>query len=267
MLSVSCVCVTHGRAHLIGEAIESFLRQDYPGPKELLIVNDYRHQKIVWNGSPQVKVLNFRSRFPNLGDKRNFAVKHSTGQVIFIWDDDDISLPWRISWSLGELARLKGPMYRGLSNFMIWNNKMRLYRDAPYCTPKSCYWKDALVNVGGYRPLNTGEDVEMDERLFKLYKSDASFRTPIPDPKVYYVYRWFVGSNHDAAVNVSSWRMPNDKTVPDSGDRFNAAVEKLRQEGKIPTGDVVVRPFWARDYVALTRRLIASGGIEMEISA
>ena len=38
--AVSCICLTYGRVALLEEAIESFLRQDYPGVKELVVLND-----------------------------------------------------------------------------------------------------------------------------------------------------------------------------------------------------------------------------------
>ena len=31
---VSCQCLTFGRPAMLNEAVECFLRQDYPGPKE-----------------------------------------------------------------------------------------------------------------------------------------------------------------------------------------------------------------------------------------
>ena len=34
---VSCICPTFARVYLLEEAIESFLRQDYKGEKELII--------------------------------------------------------------------------------------------------------------------------------------------------------------------------------------------------------------------------------------
>ncbi|MCL4258972.1 MAG: glycosyltransferase family 2 protein, partial [Anaerolineales bacterium] len=43
---VSCICPTYGRVELLEEAIESFLRQDYPGQKELIVLNDYAGQTL-----------------------------------------------------------------------------------------------------------------------------------------------------------------------------------------------------------------------------
>jgi len=39
-MKVSCQCITYDRVELLEEAIESFLRQDYKGEKELVILND-----------------------------------------------------------------------------------------------------------------------------------------------------------------------------------------------------------------------------------
>ena len=41
---VSCFCLTYGRPRLLEEAIHSFLQQDYAGPKEMIVLNDYADQ-------------------------------------------------------------------------------------------------------------------------------------------------------------------------------------------------------------------------------
>lgn len=39
---VSCQCITYGRTTLLDEAVECFLRQDYPGEKELVSLTTCR---------------------------------------------------------------------------------------------------------------------------------------------------------------------------------------------------------------------------------
>jgi hypothetical protein len=46
---VSCICLTFGRAHLLEESVYSFLRQDYSGVKELIILNDYNQQILTFD--------------------------------------------------------------------------------------------------------------------------------------------------------------------------------------------------------------------------
>ena len=103
---ISCICPTYNRLpyhrHLIEEAIESFLRQTYPN-KELIVVNDCPGQELVCE-APGVRVVNVPERFANLGDKRNAGHQLAQGEVFCPWDDDDISLPWRLSLSVELLG-------------------------------------------------------------------------------------------------------------------------------------------------------------------
>ena len=52
---VSCMCLTYGRPHLLEEAVESFLRQDYRGLKELVVVNDLSDQHLAFE-HPEVRI-------------------------------------------------------------------------------------------------------------------------------------------------------------------------------------------------------------------
>jgi GT2 family glycosyltransferase len=65
--AVSAVCPTYARPHLLEESIYSFLQQDYAGKKELIILNDYDQQTLVFE-HPEVKVFNVKQRYPSLGE-------------------------------------------------------------------------------------------------------------------------------------------------------------------------------------------------------
>ena len=54
--SISAKCITYGRVSTLEEAIYSFLQQDYPGEKELVIVNDYPKQKLIFD-HPEIKII------------------------------------------------------------------------------------------------------------------------------------------------------------------------------------------------------------------
>jgi glycosyltransferase involved in cell wall biosynthesis len=63
---VSCICLTYNRApnhlHLVGEAVESYLRQSYPADRrQLLILNDTPGQEL--------KVEGYGSYYPLPGDQ------------------------------------------------------------------------------------------------------------------------------------------------------------------------------------------------------
>src|SRR5690349_24951790 len=102
---ISCLCATYNRApdflHLVEEAIESFLRQDYPH-KELIVVNDTPGQELTC-AAEGVVIVNLPRRIRTVGDKQNAAVAIANGALLAPWDDDDISLPWRLSYSADRL--------------------------------------------------------------------------------------------------------------------------------------------------------------------
>jgi glycosyltransferase involved in cell wall biosynthesis len=131
---VSCICLTYNRApnhlHLVGEAVESYLRQTYPADRrQLLILNDTPGQELKVEGygpyyplssggasgaersdpypgdqTPGIHVLNLPWRFRTLGEKYLAAMGLAQGDILMWWDDDDISLPWRIERSVARLS-------------------------------------------------------------------------------------------------------------------------------------------------------------------
>jgi len=54
---ISCWCPTFAREELLEEAIYSFLIQDYLGEKELVILNDYEKQELVFD-YPEIRIFN-----------------------------------------------------------------------------------------------------------------------------------------------------------------------------------------------------------------
>jgi glycosyltransferase involved in cell wall biosynthesis len=103
---ISCILPTFNRAphqqYLIEEAIESFLRQDY-AHKELILLNDCAGQVLACN-APGVRVYNIPKRFDTPGEKLAAGIELSLGELIASWIDSDISLPWRLSYSLLQLG-------------------------------------------------------------------------------------------------------------------------------------------------------------------
>jgi len=153
---VSAQCITFGRTFQLDEAVESFLKQDYPGEKELVILNDSNKMKIVAD-IPGVIVHNEAKRFPTIGGKRNRCCELCTGDLIFPWDDDDICLPHRISYSLQQM---KNKHYYKPDRFWYWSGG-RVSPEPKRNTAHAmgCFSSEFFWEVGGYPPLlrRTGE--------------------------------------------------------------------------------------------------------------
>lgn len=119
---VSCLLPTYNRypdyPNLVEEAVYSFLQQDYQN-KELIICNDTPGQSIVIQ-HPRIKCVNLAQRFDTLGNKIHYML-HTLAQGDFVcrWDDDDISLPWRLSYSVGRLIQLAKDNPRHCHSFRV----------------------------------------------------------------------------------------------------------------------------------------------------
>ncbi|MEO6732285.1 MAG: glycosyltransferase family 2 protein [Ferruginibacter sp.] len=99
---VSCIMPTYNRRAFVSHAIRFFLRQDYEN-KELLIADD--GTDCIRDLVPHHDQIRY-IRLPNnmtLGEKRNFCVRESKGDLIMHWDDDDWMAPYRISYQVREL--------------------------------------------------------------------------------------------------------------------------------------------------------------------
>jgi glycosyltransferase involved in cell wall biosynthesis len=116
---VSALLPTRGRAALqpevINDAIHSFVSQDWP-EKELVILNDNPKQDLFCS-LPNVRIFNLKSNLPSLGSKRNALVELARGDICVQWDDDDYSMPWRMTQAV---AMLDGWHYWSPMKWIYW---------------------------------------------------------------------------------------------------------------------------------------------------
>ena len=231
---ISCICPTFGRPpgrqHLIEEAIQSFLLQDYPN-KELIVLNDCPGQELVCH-APGVRIVNVSERFPSLGDKRNAGVALARGELIATWDDDDISLPWRLSLS-----------YEMLGDADYFNPQRAWFRHGGVMEPKhgfivganmSLFRRDALRAIGGYPSLTLGEDQVLDTAMratVQTHGGDESGDPELPLDDWFYIYRWGESDFHLSGS-------------PDP-DFWDEVGRRLFEPGRY-----VLRPHWRVDYLA-----------------
>ena len=224
---VSCVCITYGRHHLLEEAIESFLRQDYNEEKELIVVNDLVDSNLFFS-HPEIKIFNVHERFKSLGSKRNFAIRRTSGSVIFPWDDDDISLPHRISFSLEQIENkhfFKAKRFWRMDRYALRGPHSNIAH------AQSAYTRKLYDMVGGYSNMGSGEDQVFENKVNDLGYFNMQ---DLPDDKLYYIIRWGFYPH----LSTFAWGKGEKE--------FHEAVMKR----KCPAS-YVLSPHWEKDYVEM----------------
>lgn len=239
---VSCICATYNRPpnhqHLLEEAIESFLRQTYPN-KELLVINDAPGQELACD-APGVRIVNFPRRFATLGEKHNAGVALARGELIANWDDDDISLPWRLSLSVERLGEADY-FNPGVFWYMV-RGDLHEQPSRNYGHNLSLLRRTAFDAVGGYPILQRG----VDKAIKAALRANRDIRwAPGPDEAelgeedLFYIYRWGVSPHHLSATSHE-----------DNWDRIG--------QRPVAPGRFVLRPHWREDYALTVRRRLAA---------
>ncbi len=231
---VSCYCPTYGRVHCLEEAVECFLRQDYKGPKELVILNDYADQNISFD-HPEVKVFNLPYRIKPLGAKFNATVSLCSGDVLVCWEDDDIYLPNRISLSL-ELMR-DGVFHTNTGFFEVSPKQTRLESNLFHAT--HTITKELFDSVGGYPEKDQCSiDLEFMNRVRD--KLGKVYSVQLTKEQAFYIYRW----STVASYHGSGW----GPEKLDVSEAVESVVENQVKQGLAPTGNVTLKPRWSYEY-------------------
>ena len=247
--AVSCICPTYGRPELLEEAICCFLLQDYSGPKELIVLNDYAEQTLVFD-HPEVRVINLPRRFRTVGEKRNAGVALASYDLLFPWDDDDIYLPHRLSFSVAAFDAAKG--FFKPSHSWGWDNGRLHGPEKELFHASSCWSRDRFDAVRGYDAEGSGHDLIFEKRFAHNFPG-ATARFAIQPADIFYIYRWYsTGSYHLSGFG-------GLKPGENGGDAEVAAyIQKRASRGDIRQGYIPLQPHWNTDYRRLVSRYIAT---------
>lgn len=234
---ISCKCITYGRVEMLEEAIESFLKQDYPGQKELIIVNDYPLQKLHYD-HPEIKIYNLEETFSVIGEKENYAIEKCSGELIAVWDDDDVAMPNHL--------RNIAENWKEDTNIIHWETGV-FYNEPDITAIKGIgnsgivYSKKVWEQIGKSPIENAGGDMTLVTRIHALGKEHV-IDVVLPEAKASWFYMWGGRGYHQSGQGTD---------VPGTLDivqRHSHHIEMLRLQGKIPTGEILLNPHWNKDY-------------------
>jgi glycosyltransferase involved in cell wall biosynthesis len=240
---ISAKCITYGRTHFLEESLHSFLNQDYPGQKEMIIVNDYPLQTLVFD-HPEVKIINVQETFPTIGDKENFALEHCNGELIAVWDDDDVAMPNHMSNIYKYFAQD--------ANLLQWSRGVLFNGDNVEAitglgNSGIVYTKKIWKELGGHPLENAGYDMTFVQ---SIHRKGGVVNAAPPDDEVSWFYMWGGRGYHMSGLGTDDDKRPN------AIQRHSAYVEAQRSRGQIPTGVVNLVPKWNRNYSEILKNFI-----------
>jgi glycosyltransferase involved in cell wall biosynthesis len=249
---VSCICPTYARVELLEEAIQSFLQQDYPGKKELIVLNDYAAQTLELD-HPEVRIVNLPERFGSVGEKYQAAVALASHDLLFVWHDDDIYLPHRLSFSVAQFRQQRG--FFKAARAWCWDDGQVSGPERNTFHGGSCFSRELFVAAQGYPHksdgfgLDGGYDVGFERACEEQRTGATRGESPAPED-LYYIYRWTAtGSYHLSAAG-------------QEGEGYDAVAAYVREQaaqGLIKSGPITLRPHWKTDYAVLVRDHLSSG--------
>ena len=261
---VACLCPTYNRLPgLVENSIACFRAQTYPADRRRLIVLDDSGKRPPQRGDGW-QVIATPTRYPSLAAKYNAmaALAIDDGaEVLVVWEDDDIYLPWHIDshvrtlWdSQWSLSLAQWSLYPGYliqevkegpsKTAYAWHGAMAFTREAfeqtggwPE-TGEGTFDQQFVARMRGYSPRGDpaadctfyrGWSDSDDGPKFNVHtgSGDTSKVTPVPLDLTRrylepgYVYRWGSTGNHHGE---SFMRSPDDHTWYES---FAVAQNKL----------------------------------------
>ncbi|MBV7339360.1 glycosyltransferase [Chloroflexi bacterium TSY] len=162
---VSCIMPTYNRRSFIPQAIDQFLRQDYPH-KELIVLDDGTDS--VADLMPDDVRIRYRrlEQTLSIGAKRNLCCKMAGGEIVVHWDDDDWMADWRLSYQVEQLLATKADIC-GTNRLLFFEPQTEQAWEYVYPASERlwvaggtlCYTK-AFWQINPFPDKHTGEDTQ-----------------------------------------------------------------------------------------------------------
>lgn len=250
-LKISAKCITYGRINTLEETIYSYINQDYPSElKEMIIVNDYSLQTLTLDEDIckeyNIKIYNLTETFKTIGEKENYTIERCSGDLIAVFDDDDVAM----SNHLSNIAKF----WKEDTNLLHWGHGV--YYNEPNITSIEfignsgiVYSKKAWEAIGKSPLENAGGDMTLITRIASLGKDKIVFAYPIKE-QVSWFYMWGGRGYHQSGAGTDVEGKPNII------QRHSAYIEDLRKKGLIPTGIIKLNPHWQRDYKLMLKEFL-----------
>ena len=222
---ISILTITYKRAHLLEEAIQSFLKQDPISGAEMVIINDNPEVDYVCNHFG-VKIINHKERFPSIAAKLEFGYRQCKNEFIYRLDDDDLLAPDALKLVFDAIHPntpivTYHEIYRSSSHYFYENNKFVKISDN--INNGNVYSKAYLSRI-------KWPDKSGDEDADITFNHNADIFT-IQKPTM--IYRWGMNTLH-----ISGMGKQTNEAILKEADKV------LKQE----KGEMILNPHFNNDY-------------------
>lgn len=259
---ISVLVPTYGRTHLLGEVVESYRRQDWGGPSELVIYNDLREQflsvKVDLPPNKKIRVYNAEKRDSTLGDKRNNMLGMSQYPIVTYWDDDDIYLPHRLSLSFILMHSYTDgvvtprPATREYKEWHLYDNGVMILRFARPFGTMTCL-KSVIQEVGGFPSLERLQDVALTNKLVRAKKLSNLPQVDWIPSTIYRLHSHLKGGHvSDVLLKVISEEQEYENNEIIRSHMIASTSARLAL-GEEPTGEVEIHSRWDRNYLEMAQ--------------
>jgi Glycosyltransferase sugar-binding region containing DXD motif/Glycosyl transferase family 2 len=206
---VSCMMITRNRAAKAAQAIACFRRQSYRN-RELLIVDDgvddgddtlEGHVSLL--ADPAIRFIRVETSGLTLGDLRNHAARHASGEYVAQWDDDDLSHPRRLELQMAAIRSLSADAAFLMRELIWWPDEKRL------AISRRRVWESTMVCRAGklppYPAERKGEDTPVVAHLMR------EKRIALLDAPQLYTYVRHSSNTFDAGHFEHQWAAADHK--------------------------------------------------------
>lgn len=244
---ITGITVTYGRVKFLQHALGDFLKQENPGPSELLIVNTLPKQ-VLQGDFPNVRILNLGYRPETLGQARNIAVADAKGDRIVIVDDDDIYLP--------HFLRTFQENWADDLDWLWLDKRLSAYGNDVTQVSVGChggcfgFTKRAWEAIGGYpATLSVGEDRVLVNKIVKQF---VGKRVGLKDTTPPFICCWGNNSFHLSGEG-------DDKPgCVGAYERCAAALNRRFANGEEKSGKIKLTPTYRVDWMEKAQAFMAS---------
>ena len=192
---VSCLCPTYRRPKLLENSIACFMAQDYPADRRELMVLDDAGELENQTGDGW-QIISIPQRFRSLPEKFNALAGLAQGEILVVWEDDDIYLPHHIS---SHVAAMDGNLWSKPSKVLsLYTGELQEEDATGRFHASIAMTRQAFDECGGW-PLTMRGD--FDQQLLARLTAVGPSADPCSDAQPGYVFRWgSTGAYHGQAL-------------------------------------------------------------------